>query len=72
MPVMIKLKWGMEYKGTLQSVDSYMNVLVSVLLLLVLGIALGSGQRKCENIFKKIFRFEARKNWNFGAGVGVN
>mmetsp|Transcript_49860 Transcript_49860/g.113244 ORF Transcript_49860/g.113244 Transcript_49860/m.113244 type:complete len:86 (+) Transcript_49860:261-518(+) len=25
-PVMVKLKWGMEYKGTLMSVDSYMNV----------------------------------------------
>ncbi|KAJ3104596.1 hypothetical protein HDU96_008891 [Phlyctochytrium bullatum] len=25
-PVMIKLKWGMEYKGYLLSVDSYMNV----------------------------------------------
>lgn len=25
-PVMVKLKWGMEYKGTLLSVDPYMNV----------------------------------------------
>lgn len=25
-PVMIKLKWGMEYKGYLVSVDSYMNL----------------------------------------------
>eukprot|EP00616_Rhizochromulina_sp_CCMP1243_P004462 CAMPEP_0118961608 /NCGR_PEP_ID=MMETSP1173-20130426/235_1 /TAXON_ID=1034831 /ORGANISM="Rhizochromulina marina cf, Strain CCMP1243" /LENGTH=83 /DNA_ID=CAMNT_0006909789 /DNA_START=21 /DNA_END=272 /DNA_ORIENTATION=- len=25
-PVLVKLKWGMEYKGTLMSVDSYMNV----------------------------------------------
>mmetsp|Transcript_27167 Transcript_27167/g.20326 ORF Transcript_27167/g.20326 Transcript_27167/m.20326 type:complete len:84 (+) Transcript_27167:45-296(+) len=25
-PVIVKLKWGMEYKGTLMSVDSYMNV----------------------------------------------
>lgn len=25
-PVMIKLKWGMEYKGNLTSVDGYMNV----------------------------------------------
>ncbi len=24
--VMIKLKWGMEYKGTLKSTDDYMNV----------------------------------------------
>ncbi|XP_063687604.1 small nuclear ribonucleoprotein F-like [Bolinopsis microptera] len=25
-PVMVKLKWGMEYKGYLISVDSYMNL----------------------------------------------
>jgi small nuclear ribonucleoprotein F len=30
-PVMLKLKWGMEYKGDLVSVDSYMNVLVKFL-----------------------------------------
>lgn len=28
-PVMVKLKWGMEYKGYLVSVDGYMNVQVS-------------------------------------------
>ena len=27
-PVMVKLKWGMEYKGYLVSVDSYMNMQV--------------------------------------------
>lgn len=25
-PVLVKLKWGMEYKGYLVSVDSYMNL----------------------------------------------
>mmetsp|Transcript_21942 Transcript_21942/g.31857 ORF Transcript_21942/g.31857 Transcript_21942/m.31857 type:complete len:84 (-) Transcript_21942:55-306(-) len=25
-PVMVRLKWGMEYKGLLMSVDSYMNL----------------------------------------------
>jgi small nuclear ribonucleoprotein F len=25
-PVIVKLKWGMEYKGFLVSVDSYMNL----------------------------------------------
>ena len=25
-PVMVKLKWGMEYKGYLVSTDNYMNV----------------------------------------------
>ena len=27
-PVIVKLKWGMEYKGYLVSTDSYMNVQV--------------------------------------------
>ena len=27
-PVVVKLKWGMEYRGYLSSVDSYMNVQV--------------------------------------------
>jgi small nuclear ribonucleoprotein (snRNP)-like protein len=26
---MVKLKWGMEYKGSLMSVDSYMNIQVN-------------------------------------------
>ena len=25
-PVVVRLKWGMEYRGTLTSVDSYMNL----------------------------------------------
>ena len=25
-PVVVKLKWGMEYKGYLVSVDGYMNI----------------------------------------------
>ena len=25
-PVLVKLKWGMEYKGQLKSFDSYMNI----------------------------------------------
>lgn len=29
-PVMVKLKWGMEYKGYLVSVDGYMNMQVSL------------------------------------------
>lgn len=30
-PVMVKLKWGMEYKGYLVSVDGYMNLQVKYL-----------------------------------------
>jgi len=29
-PVMVKLKWGMEYKGYLVSVDGYMNLQVNL------------------------------------------
>ncbi|XP_055808871.1 probable small nuclear ribonucleoprotein F isoform X2 [Solanum dulcamara] len=29
-PVMVKLKWGLEYKGYLVSVDSYMNLQLSI------------------------------------------
>ena len=29
-PVLVKLKWGMEYKGYLVSVDGYMNLQVSI------------------------------------------
>ena len=29
-PVMVKLKWGMEYKGYLVSVDGYMNLQVII------------------------------------------
>ena len=31
-PVMVKLKWGMEYKGYLVSVDGYMNMQVRMIL----------------------------------------
>lgn len=35
-PVMVKLKWGMEYKGYLVSVDGYMNMQVRTLLKAIL------------------------------------
>jgi small nuclear ribonucleoprotein F len=31
-PVMVRLKWGMEYKGYLVSTDNYMNLQVRSLL----------------------------------------
>lgn len=33
-PVLVKLKWGMEYKGYLVSVDGYMNLQVNSLSLI--------------------------------------
>lgn len=35
-PVMVKLKWGMEYKGYLVSVDGYMNLQVKHYVLFIL------------------------------------
>uniref|UniRef100_A0A2I3MHV9 Sm protein F n=3 Tax=Cercopithecinae TaxID=9528 RepID=A0A2I3MHV9_PAPAN len=35
-PVMVKLKWGMEYKGYLVSVDGYMNMQIFIYILGIL------------------------------------
>uniref|UniRef100_A0ABI7XTF4 Small nuclear ribonucleoprotein polypeptide F n=4 Tax=Felidae TaxID=9681 RepID=A0ABI7XTF4_FELCA len=35
-PVMVKLKWGMEYKGYLVSVDGYMNMQTFIYILGIL------------------------------------
>jgi len=35
-PVIVKLKWGMEYKGFLVTVDSYMNLQVNLVLVLIM------------------------------------
>jgi hypothetical protein len=42
-PVMVKLKWGMSYKGKLLSFDNYMNLQVSPQLLWLLGSVLLRG-----------------------------
>lgn len=34
-PIIVKLKWGMEYKGYLVSTDNYMNVQVSIIVAIV-------------------------------------
>ena len=39
-PVMVKLKWGMEYKGYLVSVDGYMNLQVNKNPLLNINVGL--------------------------------
>lgn len=33
-PIVVKLKWGMEYKGFLVSTDSYMNVQVKEIIVI--------------------------------------
>ena len=49
-PIMVKLKWGHEYKGYLVSVDGYMNLQVLFyyichlpLILIILGVMLVDG-----------------------------
>jgi len=44
-PVMVKLKWGMEYKGYLVSVDGYMNLQVYVVFFCVLHLSRIFSQR---------------------------
>jgi small nuclear ribonucleoprotein F len=36
--VLVKLKWGMEYRGILLAIDSYMNLQVSILNYLILRL----------------------------------
>lgn len=52
-PVIIKLKWGMEYKGFLVSVDNYMNVQLANTEELIdgqLSGSLGEVLIRCNNI----------------------
>ena len=52
-PVQVRLKWGMEYRGTLASVDSYMNLLLDSTEEWVDGVSTGSlGQVliRCNNV----------------------
>ncbi|KAJ3108244.1 hypothetical protein HDU97_001778 [Phlyctochytrium planicorne] len=52
-PVMVKLKWGMEYKGYLLSVDSYMNIQLANAEEYVDGAstgALGEVLIRCNNV----------------------
>jgi len=42
---MVKLKWGMEYKGYLVSVDGYMNLQVYVVFFCVLHLSRIFSQR---------------------------
>uniref|UniRef100_A0A2I3GVD7 Sm protein F n=1 Tax=Nomascus leucogenys TaxID=61853 RepID=A0A2I3GVD7_NOMLE len=52
-PVMVKLKWGMEYKGYLVSVDGYMNMQIFIYILGILkqnGVSLLSPGLECNGI----------------------
>ncbi|KAL2918720.1 hypothetical protein HK105_201554 [Polyrhizophydium stewartii] len=52
-PVMVKLKWGMEYKGYLVSVDSYMNMQLANTEEYIDGVSqgvLGEVLIRCNNI----------------------
>ena len=39
-PVLVRLKWGMEYKGYLVSTDSYMNIQVCQAPSFVIGVSI--------------------------------
>uniref|UniRef100_A0A2K6PB00 Sm protein F n=1 Tax=Rhinopithecus roxellana TaxID=61622 RepID=A0A2K6PB00_RHIRO len=50
-PVMVKLKWGMEYKGYLVSVDGYMNMQIFIYILGILkqnGVSLLLPRLECN------------------------
>ena len=47
-PVMVKLKWGMEYKGYLVSVDGYMNLQVNKNPLLNINVGLSDSQKQTK------------------------
>ncbi|KAI8805889.1 hypothetical protein BJ742DRAFT_389233 [Cladochytrium replicatum] len=52
-PVIVKLKWGMEYKGYLVSLDSYMNLQLANTEEFVDGTstgALGEVLIRCNNV----------------------
>lgn len=53
-PVMIRLKWGQEYKGYLVSVDSYMNLQLANTEEFVDGVSsggtLGEVLIRCNNV----------------------
>ncbi|KAJ3380345.1 hypothetical protein HDU92_006043 [Lobulomyces angularis] len=54
-PILVKLKWGMEYKGFLVSVDAYMNLQLANTEEIVDGVSngiLGEGEVlvRCNNI----------------------
>uniref|UniRef100_A0A8D2AYS7 Small nuclear ribonucleoprotein polypeptide F n=1 Tax=Sciurus vulgaris TaxID=55149 RepID=A0A8D2AYS7_SCIVU len=49
-PVMVKLKWGMEYKGYLVSVDGYMNMQIFIYILGILDQSKILLFQLCENL----------------------
>ena len=47
-PVMVKLKWGMEYKGYLVSVDGYMNLQVTFKIVIVVASSIEVSPSTCS------------------------
>eukprot|EP00903_Cladosiphon_okamuranus_P013735 g12786.t1 len=74
-PVMVKLKWGMEYKGFLVSVDTYMNLLLTSTEEYVDGEFagnLGDVLIRCNNVLYLRGAEEDEANAKAGDGGGVN
>lgn len=49
-PVMVKLKWGMEYKGYLVSVDGYMNLQVTFKIVIVVASLIEVSPSTCLQV----------------------
>ena len=49
-PVMVKLKWGMEYKGYLVSVDGYMNLQVKFKIVIVVASLIEVSPSTCLQV----------------------
>uniref|UniRef100_A0A2K6GAY1 Sm protein F n=1 Tax=Propithecus coquereli TaxID=379532 RepID=A0A2K6GAY1_PROCO len=61
-PVMVKLKWGMEYKGYLVSVDGYMNMQIFIYILGILDQSKILLFQLCEDL-KQLFWFFEIQHW---------
>ena len=40
--ILVKLKWGMEYKGTLKSIDPYMNLQAPSIIIIIIIIIINN------------------------------
>ena len=54
-PVLVRLKWGMEYRGTLAAVDSYMNLQLA-------GCEEFLGEEKAGDLGDVVIRYQAVVN----------
>ncbi len=70
-PVIVKLKWGMEYKGYLVSTDSYMNVQVRVCVYTCMCVCSSFDLPECVMmwVWQGTWAMDRGINWSRGACV---